>query len=305
MTTRTASKLRLGSPQVAGPLAAYPIFGGEPRFRYHGVTQGVKHGAFISEVDEHGDVNEVMVCNASKLPLLLYEGELILGARQNRTIDAPVLVPKGVELQVPVSCVEEGRWEHGQRAASFSPAGYTVDPDLRRDKRARANERALAGEAALPDQGEVWAGVSERLTAHAVNSPSSALTDLYQSRRPLLDEIKHEIALQDGQVGAVVQVAERPVAFDLVGRPEVFAELFPRLLDGYGVLAMNWLTLPDRRPDDSAAFAFFEKAMSSRHRWIPTNGMGDAFALTRRTVHGCGLRAEGELVALSAFPAGV
>src|SRR5579859_5111229 len=103
MTTSTASRFRLGAPQVAGPLAVYPIFGGEPRLRYHGLSPAIKQGAFISEVDEHGDVNEVLVCNASKLPLLLYEGELILGARQNRTIDTPVLVPRGVELQVPVS----------------------------------------------------------------------------------------------------------------------------------------------------------------------------------------------------------
>lgn len=122
MTTRAASKFRLGPPQVAGPLAVYPLFGGEPRLRYHGLSSAAKQGAFISEVDEHGNVNEVLVCNASKLPLLLYEGELILGARQNRTIDAPVLVPKGVELHVPVSCVEQGSMG-GWQAGGPVPAG--------------------------------------------------------------------------------------------------------------------------------------------------------------------------------------
>src|SRR5690348_10022468 len=117
MTTTTASKFRLGPPQVAGPLTVYPIFGEAPLLRYHGLSRAIKQGAFISEVDEHGDVNQVLVSNASKLPLLLYEGELILGARQNRTIDAPCLVPKGTDLRVPVSCVEQGRWEYGKRAA--------------------------------------------------------------------------------------------------------------------------------------------------------------------------------------------
>src|SRR5205823_3796185 len=148
--TPSASTLRLRPPRVAGPLAVYTIIGGVPRLRYDGLCQAIKRGAFISEVDEHGDVNEVLVCNASKLPLLLYEGELILGARQNRTIDAPVLVPKGVELHVSVSCVEQGRWEDGKRAARFSPAAYTVDPELRRTKRATANARSLVGLEALP-----------------------------------------------------------------------------------------------------------------------------------------------------------
>jgi hypothetical protein len=160
----------------------------------------------------------VLVCNASKLPLLLYEGELILGARQNRTIDAPVLVPKNTELRVPVSCVEQGRWEHGKRAARFSPAAYTVDPELRRTKRATANARGLAGSQALPDQGEVWATVSARLTTHGVSSPSAALTDLYEAKRPWLDELRHQISAEEDQVGLVVEIGGRPLALDLTSR---------------------------------------------------------------------------------------
>jgi hypothetical protein len=104
MTTKAASKFHLRPPQVTGPLAVYPILGGdEPRLVYRSLAQAVQHGAFVGEVDEHGDVNDVLVSNASDMPVLLYEGELIYGARQNRTIDAPVLVPAGVELRIPVS----------------------------------------------------------------------------------------------------------------------------------------------------------------------------------------------------------
>ena len=305
MTTRTktASKFRLGPPQVAGPLAVYPIFGIEARLRYHGLPQAIKQGAFISEVDEHGDVNEVLVCNGSKLALLLYEGELILGARQNRTIDAPVLVPKATEVRVPVSCVEQGRWEHGNRAARFTPAAYTVDPELRRTKRATANAGNLAGREALPDQGEVWTTVGARLAAHNVSSPSSALTDLYEAKRAPLDELKHRIHAEADQVGLVAEIGGRPLALDLTSRAEVFADLLPRLLDGYALVGLNTPAGLDCGASDSAALEFFEKTMSSRRRWVPTPGIGDAFALTRRSIHGCGLRAEGEMVALSAFPA--
>jgi hypothetical protein len=281
----------------------YPIFGDEPHLRYHGLSQAIKQGAFISEVDEHGNVNEVLVCNASTLPMLLYEGELIVGARQNRTIDAPVLVPKGVELHAPVSCVEQGRWEDGERAGRFRPAAYTVDPELRRNKRARANARDEAGQRGRPDQVEVWANVSARLAAHGVSSPSVALTDLYDAKRPWLDEVADAIEILEDQVGTVAELAGRPLALDLTSRPEVFAELAPRLLEGYGIVAMDWLTLMRPDPSESMARAFFEETMGSRSRWLPTPGMGDAFALTRRNIHGCGLRAERELVALSAFPA--
>ena len=71
------------------------------------------------------------------------------------------------------------------------------------------------------------------------------------------------------------------------------------------LLAMNVASARAGEASDSAALDFFEKTVTSRRRWLPTPGMGDCFALTRRSVHGCGLRAEGELVALSAFPASV
>src|ERR1039458_9169812 len=130
MTTKTSTRFHLGSPQTTGPLSLYPIFGGEPRLPYRSLSQAVKHGAVIREVDEHGSVNDVLICNASDQPVLLYEGELIYGARQNRTIDAPVLVPAGVELSAPVSCIEQGRWDAGQHAGHFVAAPHAADPGL-------------------------------------------------------------------------------------------------------------------------------------------------------------------------------
>src|SRR5436305_318649 len=74
MTTETFRKLHLAPSQVAGPLAVYPIIGSEPRLRYRSLAQATKQGAFVTEVDERGSVNEVLVCNASDQPVLLYEG---------------------------------------------------------------------------------------------------------------------------------------------------------------------------------------------------------------------------------------
>jgi hypothetical protein len=206
MTTKTSTRFHLGTPQTTGPLTLYPIFGGESRLRYRSLGQAVKHGAFISEVNEHGSVNDVLVCNASDQPVLLYEGELIYGARQNRTIDAPVLVPAGVELSVSVSCVEQGRWDAGQPAAHFVSAPHAADPGLRSAKRAAANQQNEVGAAPRPEQGEVWREVGERLVAHGVESASFALSDIYDAKRSALAELNHAVHAEDGQVGVVVEI---------------------------------------------------------------------------------------------------
>ena len=305
MTTNTAIHFHLGDPQVSGPLAVYPIFGPDPRLVYRGLAQAIKHGAFITEVDEHGDVNHVLVCNASDQMILLYEGELIAGARQNRTIDQPVLIPVGAEVTVPVSCVEQGRWDEHLRSGRFTVAGHTPDPELRRAKRATANRRDSNGDDVRPDQVEVWQEVEARLETHAVASPSQAFTDLFAAKRPALDQLTDPIRAVAGQLGAVAEIAGEPVALDLVGRPDVFADLLPRLVDGYALQALDLSYTIDGPPaeaDDDAAETFLEHVLRSRRRWVATPGMGDAFVPTRRGITGCGLRAERELVALSAFP---
>jgi hypothetical protein len=306
MSTNTVLRHHLGEPQLSGPLALYPIFGPQPRLRYRSLAHAVERGAYITELDGRASVNDVLITNASDQGVLLYEGELIAGAQQNRTIDQPVLIPAGAQLKVPVSCVEHGRWEDERHAEAFTVAPHAADPELRRTKRATANRRSRAGEEPRPEQHEVWHEVEQRLECHGVTSASAAFTDLFDAKRGSLDELKRPIRPVDGQLGAVVEIAGEPVALDLVSRPEAFADLLPRLLDGYGLQALQTLNAAvaaRMKPSDEAALDFFELVLTSRGRWIPTPGMGDAFTPTRRRISGCGLRAGGELIALSAFPA--
>jgi hypothetical protein len=306
MSTNTALRHHLGEPQISGPLAVYPIFGPQPRLRYRSLAHAVERGAYITELDGRASVNDVLITNASDQGVLLYEGELIAGAQQNRTIDQPVLIPAGAQIKIPVSCVEHGRWDDERHAEPFTVAPHAADPELRRTKRATANRRSSAGDEPRPEQHEVWHEVEQRLECHGVSSASAAFTDLFDAKRGPLDELKRPIRSVDRQLGAVVEIAGVPVALDLVSRPDVFADLLPRLLDGYALQALQTLdaaVAPRMTPSDEGALDFFELVLTSRRRWIPTPGMGDAFTPTRRRVNGCGLRADRELIALSAFPA--
>jgi hypothetical protein len=305
MTMKTSPELHIGPPQISAPLAVYPILGGKPTLCYRSLGQAVKRGVFIAEVDEHGSVNDVLVSNASDQPVLLYEGEVIVGARQNRTMDMPVLVPAGVELRAPVSCVERGRWEHGRRAERLRPSPHAIDPNLRRTKRTTANARGPAAEEARPEQGEVWLEVETRLGTHQVASPSASFTDIFDAKRITLDQLKEPIRALDGQVGTVVEIAGRPVVLDLVSRPDVFADLLPGLTDGYALQAIEWSYHPaasDSHASTAAATDFLAAVLTSPLRWLPNPGLGDAFAPSGQGLNGCGLRVDRELVAVSAFP---
>jgi len=301
-STPTKVSLELGEPQVAGPLAVFPVLGRQPRLPYMSLARALHIGAVVTEVDEQGSVGDVLVLNKTHQALLVYEGEEIHGARQNRTFDAPALIPAGASLTLAVSCIEEGRWEGGRSRGRFSAAPHAADPELRRIKRSHANRSARRGETPRAEQGEVWQEVASRLSLHGVVSHSSALSDVYRAKRSALDELRLPIRHARGQVGAIVEVSGRPVALDLVSREEVFAELLARLADGYALQALNAVMAG---PSTSAARGFLAAALEARRAWLPTPGMGDAFAISQEGIDGSGLTAGGELVTLSAFPTGV
>jgi hypothetical protein len=137
----------------------------------------------------------------------------------------------------------------------------------------------------------VWQNVAFTLSAHSVASPSAALSDVYDARRPALDELTEQIHAADGQIGVVAEISGQPIALDLVSRPDVFADLLPRLAQGYALQSLNLRQGRSSDPSDRAAEVFLDAVLSSRRRWLPTPGMGDAFALMRHSINGCGLAA--------------
>lgn len=299
---RTIEKVpfRLGEAQVSGALAVYPVLGPEPRLQYIGLARAVAMGASVTEVDASGSVGDVTVSNPCPVPLLVYEGELILGARQNRSFDASVLVPASAALDVPVTCVEAGRWEAGRGGEHFSVAPQAADPQMRASKRVHSNRAGAHGPQVRADQGAVWEEVATRLQAHSVSSPSRSLGDVYEARRTPIERLREPIRHVEGQVGAVALIGGAPVALDLVGRPEVFAELLPRLADGYALQALQG---GPAKPGEGEASGFLEAALEAARGPLPASGIGEAFSVTQKGIEGAGLTVLGELVALSAFPA--
>src|SRR3954453_3110806 len=151
-----AEPLRVGEPNVCGPLAVYPLFGPEPELGYVAFAQAVSAGASVKELASGASVNDLLVINPTPTPVLLYEGEEVLGAQQNRTFDTSVLVPAGAQLRVPVSCVERHRWDGHRHGESFAPAPQTAYPALRQMKNRQARTNAMAGMEARAHQGAVW-----------------------------------------------------------------------------------------------------------------------------------------------------
>ena len=117
-----------------------------------------------------GSVPSVMVENVGRTPVLLMAGEIVLGGKQDRIIRQDVVInPRSGPVEVPVYCVEEGRWEVSRRE-EFEPAPYAIaDGELR--------EKAASG----AGQEEIWHDVNAKAAAPGVNSSTHAYRDYVQS----------------------------------------------------------------------------------------------------------------------------
>lgn len=293
--------LTVGEPDVAGPLAVFPVFGPELSEQYVSLKQGRELGVRIGEEDRGASVRDIVVQNRTDTPVLLYEGEEVLGAQQNRTLDVTVLVAAKTELRVPVSCVEAGRWDGSRHGEEFVPAPQHAYPELRKMKNRQAREQVMAGMEARAEQSAVWENVARKGRRHRVSSPTGAMHDIYESHRGRLAELSSAVRLYDGQCGALVAIGGRFAVLDYVGRSEVFADLFRPLVQGYALDAIeaeNGEVVPSLGDADG----FLSSVVGTQATRAKSIGLGEDMRFAADGVTGAGVATEHGLVQLTAFP---
>ena len=271
-------------PRSFRSLTLIPLFPhDEPSLDYVGLSHALADGLLLTEVDADGAVETLLVENPLETLVLLYEGEELVGAKQNRILDRTLLVDARSRLPVPVSCVERGRWSYRTRASAEAPrAAY---PELRRMKHEGGG------------QSLTWANVAAKASRLNAESPTEAAEELYVSRHPVLDEYAEALPLAEGQSGVVVALGGVAFCLDYVSRPEVFARLYPKLLAGYALDAIE-------RPDESVPARvdeFVRHVEAATREPHPPVGVGEAHRFASPSVVGSELAAGSELVTVSAF----
>lgn len=287
------------APKSSGPLTLVPLYGGLTAKEYIVGADAFADGTLtITEVDHAGDVTHLEAHNKAALPVLLIDGEHLEGAKQNRILNASVLVAANRTSTLPVACVEEGRW-HYDDAADFSPGADIAVSDLRsKNAEVRAvNMREMDSRAV--DQGQVWDEVGKLHDRIGAMSPTGAMKDSFDHRRDELDEIKEAFSEPGaGQTGVIACIGGLPVAMDAFDRPETLTKLWPRLLSGYALDAMGRPAQPVR---DGAVEAFLSAAAGAETTSHEGLGLGMDVVMTAPDVVGNALTWEDGIVHLALF----
>jgi hypothetical protein len=278
----------LGETRSFGGLTLIPLYAASPpRADYIGLDEASAGGFVVTEVSETGDVESLLATNPIGTSVLLYGGEELAGAKQNRVLERSILVGAGSKLEIPAKCVEQGRWAYHSRR--FAPAARAAHPELRR----------LRHDLGAPSQRAVWGEMAAKSGRLGVRSPTGASEQMYVDRRAALDEYLQALPRLDGQSGVLVGIAGQLVCLDYVSRSDVFAGLYLKLLRGYALSAIERpLDKPLRRRDVGRFLGELELAKRDRR---PAVGLGEEGVLTEYAV-GSELTLEGEVIALSVYP---
>jgi hypothetical protein len=283
--------IQLGDPVEHRGAVIAPLFPRQtPCAEYLTLEEAIPLGFRVAEVDASGSVPELLVENPLDSAVLAYDGEELVGAKQNRILNLSVLVPARSETRIPVSCVEQGRWRSQSSSMSVSP--QTAFARLRARK---AEQLAVAPMEAGRAQGAVWDEIAAKSERHGVDSPTRSHSDLYERFERDLEALREAFPLQAGQAGAVF-AAGGEVTLDYVSRPEGFTRLYPKLLRGYLLDAVERL---DEEPGTVDGFLERLEAAAATRR--PSVALGEDVRLSGDRVVGSGLELDGELIQLCGF----
>ena len=199
-------------------------------------------------------VNQLVLVNNSKRPLLLLAGEIVTGGKQDRVIGKDRIVPAESDpIDLGVFCVEPGRWVAANARNEFNnapgaTAGILAAPVVR--------SKAMAAK----DQQQVWDSVrtSQRAMAETVEvtgaAPAVNATTSYarvmdnKEVQKKVDEVAEPVQrnyesvirqLRDkNAVGVVVAVNGEVVWADLFASTQLLQKYWPKLVRSYATEAV-------------------------------------------------------------------
>lgn len=253
----------------------------------------------IREVSTGGTVPQVLLENRADKPVLVLEGEQLIGCKQNRVVNLTILAPAKATLEIPVSCVEQGRWSYDSDA--FVPSHDFTYPSLRVRKSEQVSAAMAQHLGPASDQGAIWANLARKTSRMGSDSRSSAMAGIYSRRKADLHGYDGAGRWSPHQRGAVFAINGRCVGLELFDASSSCEHYLGRIASGYALDALDHYTPVFEEATSEAVRVFLARIEAASVTGFPAIGLGEDLRLTAPGLSGAALAAEGSLVHLCAF----
>jgi cell fate (sporulation/competence/biofilm development) regulator YlbF (YheA/YmcA/DUF963 family) len=254
----------------------------------------------VKEVSAEGEVPFLWVDNAGDRPVLILDGEELVGVtlKQHRIINTTVIVLSNTSCKIPVSCIEQGRFSYknmdaksGQifRSKSRAVQKQSVTTNLRDNGTYRSN------------QGAVWREVDTTLREVGAHSPTSSFTDAREVISDRLEQVVRAVKQPvENQIGAVFAARPGILGIEMLATPSLYCKSFQKIAVSFAyevVLSANLNGELRTKSQD-----FFEQVVHSEFTRFTSPGTGEDLRIESTDLIGSGLMWGKQVIHLSAFP---
>jgi hypothetical protein len=258
----------------------FPLIGArDGNLNYVTLSAAVESGAVtVTETSQMGTVPRLKLENHGRYPVLVLDGEELVGAKQNRIVNTSIMVEAGGTVDLPVSCVEAGRWRHEGPAFRSERSQYNARG--RQKKMAEVSASLTATGSAFADQGRVWTDIEHKLSRMHVDSGTRALHDIIRTSSHKLSEFRAALGVPaSDQVGAVFALGPRIVGMDIFDRASTYASVSDLLNQSWAVDAID--EMPQGGPPDYGDVReWLHRAGELKGIACPTVGLGQDVRLS-------------------------
>jgi hypothetical protein len=232
------SGIEFGKLQQFGVLGILPVLNNNSEHQKYLTLKAamVQDLLEITELNDSGAVPQLKVMNNADIPVLILDGEELMGAKQNRIVNTSILLREKSETIIPVSCVEQGRWSYTSN--NFQDSDRIASSHLRNVKSTSVKHSVESSGEYLSDQSAVWNEVHKLQDKMEVNSPTSAMGDVYDAKSIDLQEFVDAFDLIEGQKGLMVFVDGEIIGLDVVSNESAYRDLHEKLIKSYSLDSM-------------------------------------------------------------------
>lgn len=257
--------IQLLKPQANENIAVIPLKSETSYIDILTLKKGMELGLVEVKECETSQVNTLIVKNNAVTPLILIDGDEVVGGDQNRIVNATILIDAQSEMKIPVSCSEKGRWDY---KSEFKQSKYIANYNTRRAK-------VYASKKSDSFQNVIWSSIDDLETENCYSSPTSAMEESYENLKIDHAKILNQFKIEKGQTGVLVIVDGEIKGFEIFLNPAIYKEFHEKILKSYIIdskLKNQTFTI-----NVDMAQNIIDSAYESSFEKIDSNGLENAY----------------------------